>query len=275
MFHLVTPPMKRAIISLIALTAGLSSQQLPLTPAVSRPAGEEIMRRVNMRSRGKASLAHLEMIIHDARRGEFHKTIVMQRERLASGYRTIYRISIPDHEKGIGLLISEDTKQHGMWMYFPNTRQVIGVASRGFPALASDFSCEDLLVGVPLADYDFRILGKDLIEGRETVKVEMTPRTERLRSELGFSKSVGWVRENLSIIVRADYYDDDGKVFKTFRAEEIERRHGIWTVGKMEMENFRARHASEVRVLDTDYSIRFTDDVFTPKRMVPGVVPPT
>lgn len=268
--------MKHAIILfLVALAAAISNQPVPHSSGAKIPSGEEIMRRVNLRSRGRASRMQLEMIIHDPHRGEFHKAITMQRERLASGYRTLYRITAPDHESGIGLLISEDDRQRGMWMFFPNTHQTIGVASRGFPALASDFSCEDLLVNVPVADYDFRILGKDFQDGRETVKVEMTPRTERLRSELGFSKSVGWVREDMSIIVRADYYDEQGVVFKTFRASDIERQHGIWTIRKMEMENYRAQHSSEVRVLDADYSIRFTDDVFTPKRMVPGVVPPT
>jgi hypothetical protein len=267
--------MRRAFIVFLAFATGLTSQPMPLTPAASVPRGEDVLYRVNARPRGKASLMHLDMIIHDARRGEFHKTIVMQRKRFGSGYRTVYRITTPDHEKGIGLLISEDDNQRGIWMYFPATKQVIPVVSRGFPAMASDFNCEDMLVGVPLADYEFRVLGKDLLEGHEAVKVEMKPRTERLRSELGFFKSIGWVREDLSMIVRADYYDDAGALFKTFRAGNIERRQGIWTAKKIEMENFRAHHASEVRVLDTDYSIRFTDAPFTPNRMVPGVDPPT
>lgn len=266
--------MKRAIISAFAFATAVVCQTVPGNPSTG-DAGTRIMSRVNARPRGKSSLNHLEMIIHDPRRGDFHKTIVMQREQLASGYRTIYQITSPVHEKGIGLLISEDASQRGIWMYFPAAKQSVRVASRGFPALASDFICEDLSAGVPLNEYDFRILGLDRIDGHDAIMIEMKPRTENLRGELGYTKAIGWVRKDPPIIVRADYYDERNVVFKSFHASAIEQKQGIWTIGKMEMENLRAHHSSEVRVLDTDYSVHFPDDAFTPNRMGSGVAPPT
>jgi hypothetical protein len=266
--------MKRALILTFSILAGLSVQQVLLMSAGSLPNGEEVMRRVNARSRGGASWMSLEMTLHDARRGDFHKSILMQRKRFASGYRTTYWITAPDHENGIGLFLSEDADQRGMWMYFLASRQLIRVVTRGLSALASDFSCEDLLVEVPIADYEFRALGRDSIGEVSTVLVEMKPRSERLRSELGFSKSVGWVRDDIWLIVRADYYDENGTMFKTFHAEDIEQVQGIWTVRKFLMQNHRAQHSSEVRVIEADYSVRLPDEVFTPDRLGTGFVTP-
>jgi len=63
----------------------------PMPPiAADRLDGKEIMRRVNARSRGQSSQMHLEMTLLDAKRGDFHKSILMRRTRLKSGYRTSY-----------------------------------------------------------------------------------------------------------------------------------------------------------------------------------------
>jgi outer membrane lipoprotein-sorting protein len=191
----------------------------------------------------------------------------MLRKQLPSGYRTAYWITAPEHEKGIGLLLSEDPVQSGTWMYFPASSQVVHVAIRGLSALASDFSCEDLRVGAPLTDYGFRALGPASLDGVSTLQVEMVPRTERLRSELGFSKSVGWVRDDIWLIVRADYYDENGKVFKTFRAGDVQQVQGIWTARRFTMENLRAQHSTEVRLAEVDYGVRLSEDLFAPDRL--------
>ena len=243
----------------------------PMPPiAADRLDGKEIMRRVNARSRGQSSQMHLEMTLLDAKRGDFHKSILMRRTRLKSGYRTSYWIGAPDHEKGIALLISEDSTQHGMWMYFPASRQVLHVVSRGFPALASDFTCEDLLAEIPLEDYEFRVNGREKVAGTYLVKVEMIPHNERLRSELGFSKSVGWVRDDIWMIVRADYYDDKGELFKSFQAEDIEKIQGVWTVGTFSMQSRRIQHGTKVHVINADYSLRLPDTDFVPGKLSTG-----
>lgn len=243
------------------------------SPKRTKPAaldGREIIRRVNSRWRGQSSQMHLEMVLQDAKRGSFQKSILMRRARVHSSYRTSYWIAAPDHEKGIGLLISEDSSQNGMWMYFPSSNQVMHVVSRGFPALASDFTCEDMLTEIPLANYEFHLQGREMIAGISTVKVEMVPQSERLKSELGFSKSVGWVRDDLWIIVRAEYYDDNSEIFKTFQAENIEKIQGVWTVRTFSMLNRRIQHSTRVHVLDADYFIRFPETEFLPGKLSTG-----
>jgi hypothetical protein len=264
--------MTRAVIIVVSALSLISMRMPAEQPAAgSLPRGEEVMRRVNARSRGLDSRMRLDMTIHDAKRGDFHKAIVMQRKRLSSGYRTTYWITAPDHEKGIGLLLSEDTAQRGMWMYFPGSRQLLHVATRGLSALASDFSCEDLLVEVPLADYDFRVLGRDSVDNASAIRVEMTPRTERLRSELGFSRSIGWVREDIWLIARADYYDENNVVFKRFHARDVAQVQGVWTVRAFTMDNDRAHHGTDVRVADVTYTVTLPQDTFTPDRLAAGL----
>lgn len=235
---------------------------------------DQVMRQVNLRKRGSASQARLEMLLSGSR-AEFRKQIIADRKQFDTGYRTAYWITAPEHENGIGLLISEDAPQRGMWMHFPAVQQTIHVVSRGLPALASDFSCEDLLAEVPLSDYAFRIIGRDVVDGFDTFRVEMKPKNDQLRSELGFTNSIGWIRDDIWMIVRADYLDEAGVAFKSFTAGDIEQIQGIWTARKLVMANHRARHSTEVRTIDINYSARLAEEIFTPARFGSGLVAPS
>lgn len=241
--------MSRLAIALVAVLLATS------TAAGDSLDGEEAIRRVNARSRGEDSSMRLEMTLHDEKRGEFRKTVELRRKRFDDGYRTAYRILSPQHEEGIGLLLAEDRGASDMWMYFPISDQLVHVASRGLSALASDFNCEDLLVGLPLEDYEFRLLERKPCGERSCLQVEMTPATEALARELGFARSVGLVRDDIWMIVGADYYTASGRLYRSFEAQEVERIDGVWTVLRYSMENHRAGHSTAVRVTDVDYSL--------------------
>ena len=132
------------------------------TTAEDLPTASDIMQRVNARPRGDASLSRLQMTLHSTR-GEYLKQIFSERQSFDTGYRTVYWITAPEHERDIGLLLSEDAVQRGMWLYFPSTQQTLHVVSRGLPALASDFSCEDLLTGISMESYTFHMLGYEKV----------------------------------------------------------------------------------------------------------------
>lgn len=222
--------------------------------------GEEVIRRVNARSRGVDSRMRLAMVLHDDKRGDFEKTIDLRRKRFPDGYRTAYRILSPQHEAGIGLLLAEDRGASEMWMYFPISDQLVHVASRGLSALASDFSCEDLLVSIPIEDYEFRYLGRAGCGERSCLRVEMTPASEALRRELGFARSVGLVRDDVWMIVEADYFTAAGQLYKSFAAEEVAEIDGVWTVKRYSMVNHRAGHSTAVQVVEVDYSAELTSE---------------
>jgi Outer membrane lipoprotein-sorting protein len=267
---------RRTGLLLMATTIFLGCVALPSTvmgldaAREGPPGAEEIMTRVNARPRGEASRARLRMILHSAR-GEYRKQIVSERARLGTGYRTAYWITAPEHEREIGLLLSEDAAQAGMWLYFPATRQTLHVVSRGLSALASDFSCEDLLTRISLDDYIFSVLGYEKVGDVGTYRIEMKPASERLRGELGFANSIGWVRDDIWMIVRADYLDDAGDVFKTFLARDIEKVDGIWTARTLTMENLRAKHGTEVQVEEIEYLDHLPGEELTLARFSRGL----
>jgi hypothetical protein len=169
----------------------------------------------------------------------------------------------PDHLGGISLLLAEDREMPGMWMYLPNADHLVPVVTRGLSALASDFTCEDLKLSLPLEDYEFAILGTETRDNRLHYRIQMTPRSDRLQAELGFGKAIGWVRADIWTIVRAEYLDRAGQVFKTFTAREAELVQGIWTIKRYTMTNHRAQHETDAQIVSVRYGLDLPAKWFT------------
>jgi hypothetical protein len=219
------------------------------------PSGEEAMRRVNQRPRGGDAEMQVRLVLSDPHRGILAKQVEVRRRGTGGRYRTVYRVASPISEQGILLQVAEDQALNGMWMYFPHSSHLLHVASRGLSALGTDFSCEDLKLAVPLAEYRFRSLGRAELDGRQHLQVEMVPAEPSLRQELGFSRAVGWIREDIWLIARADYYDEQDILFKVYRADQVKQVQGVWTVTRSSMTNLRADHRTNVEVSDVHYGL--------------------
>jgi hypothetical protein len=232
------------------------------------PDGADVMRRVNAEARGDSARFAMKLILRDPRRGVLERSLSVERKKFEGGYRTRYFVESPEALRGVTMLIAEDLSQP-MWVYLPYAGVLTPIASRGFAALASDFSCEDLRVARMLDDYTFRTMGTEKIAGVEYVQVEMIPRDDRLRGELGFSRAIGWIRPGPWLIERAEYFDAAGKRLKTFTAARLERIGGVWIHRELRMEDAPTNHVSEVHLerveLDVPLAVaRFEPDAQRP-----------
>jgi hypothetical protein len=253
--------------------AGLAALALAGAAPAPRalPSGTEVMRKVNERSRGGDSTMELRLLYRDSKQGDHVRQVAVQRKLLPAGYRTEFRITAPPHLEGIALLLLEDAKRLGMWMYFPSGDHLVPVVTRGLSALASDFSCEDLRATFPMEQYDFRNLGRASMEGQTAYRIEMVPRGERLQRELGFARAIGWVVPDRWILVRAEYFDVGAQQpFKTFQAERLELIDKVWTLRKYSMVNHRAKHSTHAEVVAVRYHLDLPAQRFTPEALRPA-----
>ncbi len=237
---------------------------MPVEPAAALPTGEAVMQRVNDRDRGVDARLRLRFSLHDKKRGTFDRVVDVRRKRFGGSYRSIYHTRSPPHLRDVSMLIAEDTALDGMWMFFPESDHLVKVASRGISALASDFSCQDLRVTHSLGDFQYTTLGRTTIGGKPAFRVEMKPKRERLGREFGFTHAIGWVLESDWIIVRADFFDARGNVFKRFESEPPQLVEGVPTLMRYSMVNYRADHRSDVEVLTVEYRQELDEADFWP-----------
>lgn len=253
-----------AILGWMLGVAGVQAQGAPDDP---RAAGRRLMEQVNQRSLGGTARMVLELRLRDSRRPDHGKRVALERRDFATGPRTLYRILEPDHEAGILLLLAEDRPRPGMWMYFPLSDHRVPVVTRGLSALATDFSCEDLLQRFHLDEYRFRLLASDEVDGRPAQRVEMVPASEGLRRQLGYSRAIGWVDQESHLIVRADYFDQEGEWIKTYRAREVKQIDGVWTPTRYSMHNRRVDHRTDVEVVEVRYGVPLAAERFDPEAL--------
>jgi len=193
--------------------------------------------------------------------------IEMRRVLTPSGYRTLFTVTAPRHLAGIDLLVIEEPPKGRLWMYFPAGDHLTEVVTRGLSAMASDFSCEDLRVRFPLEDYVFTLAGTARLNSHLCTRVVMRPRTERLRLEMGFDHAVGWVRDDIAMVVRAEYFDAAGMLIKTFSTTDPVLIDSVWTFRRYSMDSARAHHRSDIEVTTVNHHAGNVADEFDPTRL--------
>jgi hypothetical protein len=196
----------------------------------------------------------LQMTVIDAQRGNTReRTIEVLRRRTPSGYRTRFTTIAPESLRGVAVLLVEEEPASKIWLYFPAGKEKTEMTTRGLSALGSDFSCEDLRVHFPLGDYEFVNLGRAMVDGHASWKIEMKPRTAALKRTIGFARAIGWVRGDAWMIVRAEFFDSHDQRLKTFQSDLPVRVGGIWTSRRYSMISARVRHRTDVIVTEIDY----------------------
>ncbi len=161
------------------------------------------------------------------------------------------------------------------WLYLPALRKTrrISAANRGDYFLGTDLTYEDIKLETRISreDYDYKTIGKELIDGNESYVLEGTPKNEKIAKELGYSKVKYWVDAKLWMLRKAESWDIAGNHLKTVTITEIKEVQGIWTYHKIEVNNHKTNHPAIFRFSNIDYKTPLVDDVFTKESLVNGL----
>jgi len=103
--------------------------------------------------------------------------------------------------------------------------------------------------------------------------VQGVPKTEALVKNLGYSKTVNYIRKDNDLAIRIDYWDRKGQELKHFHAAEVKRIQGIWTATRMVMENVQTGHRTEMVFSDQHYNSGLSDRKFSERMLKRGYRP--
>ena len=120
--------------------------------------------------------------------------------------------------------------------------------------MGTDFTFEDIKQTPELEDYNWTVTGSESIDGFDCWVVQGVPKTDELKKNLGYSKTVNYVRKDIDMAVRIDYWDRKGQELKHFTITSLEQIDGIWTATGMMMENIQTRHKTEMVFSEHKYN---------------------
>ncbi len=168
---------------------------------------EEIVKKADEKMRGNSSRGEFTMIIE---RPTWKREISMKNWTLGNDYSLVY-ISAPAKEKGQVFL----KRKKEMWNWVPNIERMIKIPPSMMMQswMGSDFTNDDLVRESSLVkDYKKKLIGEEKIGEYNCYKIELIPNDD---APVVWGSILMWVSKNKFHWLKAEYYDEDGKLVNT------------------------------------------------------------
>jgi Outer membrane lipoprotein-sorting protein len=224
--------------------------------------GREVYEKVHeVRSRALDRKTEAVMVLFDKGGGKRTRTLTEYSKKAdPEAYKVLVVFKSPPDLKNVGFLIHARTfADRDLWAYFPEYKRVrrIPNSSQDDSFFGSDFSYDDFGGPPNLDDYRFSIVREDVIDDKPCYVVEVLPKVRRK-----YTSYIAWVAKDLWIHLRVDYYQD-GDIYRAGAFTDVRIIDGIPTPFRLDMENRKTGHRTELTIESIKYHTRFPDELFT------------
>lgn len=201
-------------LGLLALTA---AETLPTLPELS--AAKELMMRVdaNINPSDEVSVASLLLIHPNGQQKRWRIKTYYQRAAENGVGAVLLRFMEPADLKGITLVsVNQPEGENYQWLYLPAFRnpRILSESGKSDYVFGSDLTFEDYVPFV-LNDYSFEWVREELLEERPAAVLRVVPATDALKARVPYTQELVWVDKEREVLLRTDFFDAQGKLFKT------------------------------------------------------------
>lgn len=187
----------------------------------------EIVHKMDQKMRGESLKAEIRMSII---RPTWKRTLTMKSWSRGYDYSLIL-ITEPARDEGTAFL----KRGNEIWNWVPRVGRTIKMPPSMMMQswMGSDFTNDDLVRESSIVrDYTHSIVGDSVIAGRESYKIEMIPTPD---APVVWAKVLVWITKEEYLELRAEFYDEDGKLINIMNATNIQEFDGRMLPSKMEM----------------------------------------
>ncbi len=200
--------------------------------------------------------------------------------------RSIAILSEPIGDRGIGMLgwqYWDKSKANDYWMYLPALNKVKRVVSvkdskDSGSYFGSEFYIEDL-ESPTLDDYDYKILGEENVKVLETGKgytdnpayiLEWTPSAKK-KDSTNYGRMVMWIDKTRFVLLKGEYYDQDGQLYKRRSIKNLERVDGKWMPRLVTMDNISENRVTVMDRQSIAIGLQVEDEYFEQRTLTDEV----
>ncbi len=162
----------------------------------------------------------------------------------------------PPAEKGMAMLqkdYDDPEKDTEQWLYLPAMRKLkrIVAASSNSPKTGTLFGSEianEDIERVKLAYHTYRLAGQEEVDGRIAYIIETKP-TKLRAPKTSYGREKWWVDKNEYFLLKAESYDRQGKLAKTFYFKNYKEINDVWLAHRTIVVNHKTLRMSMMKNL--------------------------
>lgn len=245
-------------ISFYTLTAWLFFCVVPV--AAQELTATEIVERADQKMRGESNKAEMKMTIV---RPTWERQVSMKSWSKGDEYALIL-ITAPARDAGIAYL----KRGNEIWNWQPSIDRVVklppSMMSQSW--MGSDFTNDDLVRQSSIVtDYEHKKLGEEEIEGRQTWKIELTPKED---APVVWGKVLMWVSRDEFLELRTEFYDEDGELINTMYGQNVKEMDGRVIPTKLVVEPAdEPGNQTIIEYVSIDFNIDIEKEYFSIQQM--------
>lgn len=245
-------------------------------PAYSNePTGLEIMQLVDARNDGDDLIQNMKQRLIDRRGNVRERVMISLRKDYGVDSKSITYFLAPSNIRDTALLTWDYDgveKDDDQWLYLPALKKVrrISASDRGDYFMGTDFTFEDIKQTPELEDYHWTLIGSDKLGNFDVWVVEGEPKTDDLKKNLGYSNTRYYIRKDINLYIRVDFWDRKGQELKQLISDEIKEIDGIWTAMSGTMTNKQTGHRTELSFSEHRYNTGISDRMFSERMLKRG-----
>ncbi|MDF1874486.1 outer membrane lipoprotein-sorting protein [Sulfurimonas sp. SAG-AH-194-I05] len=240
--------------------------------------GEEIAQKVHDRDEGDNSISKMTMIMTDKNGKKRVRNLkTFTKEKGEDTLKLMFFLTPADVKNTAFLTYDyEDSKKDDdQWLYLPALQKVKRIASsdKSSSFMGSDFTYSDM-TSRNVADYTYKIMKEKKVKGHMTWQMLVTPKTQEIVEETGYTKSIVFVRQDNFVIVQALNYIKVGKKLKYMMVKGLEKIDGIWTITEIQMVTKKGKktlHKTVFTFSGIEYNKDLDESLFTTRTLQRGL----
>jgi hypothetical protein len=242
------------------------------------PKAREIMQKVEDRDDGDNATLDMEMILIDKNDKQRTRQIRSFRKDKGEDKLTIMFFLSPSDVKDTGFLTydyDDPAKDDDQWLYLPalHKSKRIAASDKSGSFMGSDFNYSDM-TSRELEDYDFTLMKEVEIDGHKAWQIESIPRSKEVIEESGYTKSILFVRQDNSVVIRAVHWVDKSDRLKYFDVKQLEQIDGIWVPTEIHMttkERKQTVHRTVLKQSNIKFNQNLDENLFTVRQLEKGL----
>ncbi|MBN1881531.1 MAG: outer membrane lipoprotein-sorting protein [Deltaproteobacteria bacterium] len=225
--------------------------------------GTEIVQNVHDRDNGDSAASETTMILINDKGQEKERTVRMISKDYGDLSKSMIRFLAPADVKGTGFLVWEnDDRDDDQFLYLPALKQDprrIASSEKSSRFMGTEFTYEDMENRKVEKD-THTYLRDEQLNGYTCHVVESIPKEGE---ESQYGKFISWVRPDIWIPIRIEFYDENMELLKILTVSEIKEIDGIWTTTESLMDNVQEGRKTILRINEIQYNLDIPDDYFT------------